>query len=147
MRAGVKHGFYKMIRFSPSKMGALIAGGFRWSCFEGRRLLDLCAGHKDDSEHNNRAAGEDEPVNDFMLNDPSQENGDDRIDVGIGRDFGGWYVAQQPDVGRISDPRSENDEVSDSCDSASSPRDLKVIAFYSRQKQVGESGEGHLPGS
>ena len=59
----------------------------------------------------NRAARQNVSAHAFMQNQPSQKDRNHRIDVCVRRNFRRRHVIQQPDVGRVAHPRSEDDEV------------------------------------
>lgn len=74
--------------------------------FDGRSGRGLAGAHgsdDDDADEDERGSQDGAEAEGFAGEEVSDENGDERVDVGVGSDAGGRVVVEQPEVGGESD--------------------------------------------
>ncbi len=102
-----------------------VAGGFDGFEVEGvffsRAMLDFGSGDEDDREDDDDGTGEHIAIHLFAMEDAAEDEGNDGIDVCVGRHLGNGNVLEQPDVGGEADERPGEDEIDDGPEGAGSP--------------------------
>src|SRR6266568_2023001 len=86
-----------------------------WEFFDRRRsfgnLVRFGAGYEYDAGENHYGSGQDVRREVLSHNQPSEQHGDDGIDVRVGSDLGCRHISKQPYIGRESNERAGNDQV------------------------------------
>lgn len=80
-----------------------------------------------------------------VQHEPPQKHSHNRLHVRISRHLRRRYMLEEPDVGGVTDPRSEDNEIQYSRDTAPMENGAMILTAEQKQYAAPKSGEDHLP--